>query len=227
MTIKEKIGQRIMDERKAKGLTRKALAELTGELKVSRINNYERGDRTPGPEEIKLLADALEVPASYLMCLTDNKDGSPSKSPGLGLLLPILNYKQASNPAAFMESLNDDMDAKVEFLPAGSSLSDSLGDSAFALLVQDDSMAPEFRTNDILIIDSDTKPRPGDVVVALLDGEQEVIVRKYKQLSAAKGAQEYELIALNEDWANVHVNGKDTKAQIIGCGISVSRRLRG
>lgn len=37
-----KIGQRIMDERKAKGLTRKALAELTGELKTSRINNYER-----------------------------------------------------------------------------------------------------------------------------------------------------------------------------------------
>ena len=75
MSIKEKIGQRILDERKAKGLTRKALAELTGELKVSRINNYERGDRTPGPTEIKLLADALEVSPSYLMCLTDSREG--------------------------------------------------------------------------------------------------------------------------------------------------------
>ena len=53
MNIKEKIGQRIMTERKAKGLTRKALAELTDDLKQSRINNWEHGTRTPGPEEIR------------------------------------------------------------------------------------------------------------------------------------------------------------------------------
>lgn len=187
---------------------------------------YERGDRTPEPEEIKLLADALEVPVSYLMCLTDNKDGSPSKSPGLGLLLPILNYKQASAPASFMESLNDGMDAKVEFVPVSTTVSDSIGKNAFALKIHDDSMIPEFRANDVLIIDPDPPPKPGDFAMALIEGEQEVIVRKYKQLSAAKGAQEYELIALNEDWANAHVNGKDTKAQIIGCGVSLVRGLK-
>ena len=43
MNVKEKIGQRIKQERTAKGLTRKALSELTENLNISRINNYERG----------------------------------------------------------------------------------------------------------------------------------------------------------------------------------------
>ena len=227
MSIKEKIGQRILDERKGKGLTRKALSELTGELKVSRINNYERGDRTPGPTEIKLLADALEVSASYLMCLTDSREGKMTKSPGMGALIPVLNYKQATDPACCIEKIKEDVDTKIEFVPVSTAVSDSIGKNAFALKIQDDSMVPEFRAKDVLIIDPDTTPKPGDFVVALIKGEQEVIVRKYKQLSASKVAEQYELIALNEDWADIRVGLNEIQAQIIGCGVSLNRGLKG
>lgn len=227
MNIKEKIGQRIKDERKAKGLTRKALAELTGELKISRINNYERGDRTPGPTEIKLLADALEVSAPYLMCLTDSREGKIAKSPGIGALVPILDYKQATDPASCIQKIKEDVDTKVEFVPVSTAVSDSIGKNAFALQIQDESMIPEFRVNDVLIVDLDTNPKPGDFVVALIEGEQEVIVRKYKQLSASKEARQYELIALNEDWADILVDSKEIQAQIIGCGVSLLRKLKG
>ena len=87
-------------------------------------------------------------------------------------------------------------------------------------------MIPEFRANDVLIIDPDTTPKPGDFVVALIEGEQEVIVRKYKQLSASKEARQYELIALNEDWADIRVGSNEIQAQIIGCGVSVIRKLK-
>ncbi|MFO9571017.1 XRE family transcriptional regulator [Legionella pneumophila serogroup 1] len=226
MNIKEKIGQRIMNERKAKGLTRKALAELTGELKISRINNYERGDRTPGPTEIKLLADVLEVSASYLMCLTDNREGKMTKSLGMGALIPVLDYKQAIDSAAFIQKIKEDVDTKVEFIPVSSIVSDSIGKNAFALQIKDESMVPEFRINDILIVDPETSPKPGDFVVALIEGEQEVIIRKYKQLSASKEAQQFELIALNEDWADIRVGFSEMTAQIIGCGISLVRGLK-
>ncbi|QIN36800.1 LexA family protein [Legionella longbeachae] len=226
MNIKEKIGQRIMSERKAKGLTRKALAELTGELKISRINNYERGDRTPGPTEIKLLADVLEVSASYLMCLTDNREGKMTKSPGMGALIPVLDYKQAIDPAALIQKIKEDVDTKVEFIPVSTAVSDSIGKNAFALQIKDESMIPEFRINDVIVIDPDTSPRPGDFVVALIEGEQEVIVRKYKQLSASKEVREFELIALNEDWADIRVGSNEMQAQIIGCGVSLARELR-
>ncbi|HHT9843875.1 TPA: LexA family protein [Legionella pneumophila] len=226
MNIKEKIGQRIMHERKAKGLTRKALAELTGELKISRINNYERGDRTPGPAEIKLLADALEVPASYLMCLTDSREGAITKSPGIGLLVPILDYRQAVDPAACIQKIKEDIETKFEFVPVSTAFSDSIGINAFALQIQDESMVPEFRLNDLIIVDPDTKPKPGDFIVAQIEGEQEVIIRKYKQLSASKEAQLYELIPLNEDWAVIRVDSNEIQAQIIGCGIGLIRGLR-
>ncbi|KTD02758.1 LexA family protein [Fluoribacter gormanii] len=226
MNIKEKIGQRIMSERKAKGLTRKALAELTGELKISRINNYERGDRTPGPTEIKLLADVLEVSASYLMCLTDNREGKMTKSLGMGALIPVLDYKQATAPDNCIQKIKEDVDTKVEFVPVSSVLSDSISKNAFALRIQDESMIPEFRINDVLIVDPDTSPKPGDFVVALIEGEQEVIIRKYKQLSASKEARQFELIALNEDWANIRVGFNELQAQIVGCGVSIIRGLR-
>ncbi|HAT4697454.1 S24 family peptidase [Legionella pneumophila serogroup 1] len=226
MNIKEKIGQRIMNERKAKGLTRKALAELTGELKISRINNYERGDRTPGPTEIKLLANVLEVSASYLMCLTDNREGKMTKSLGMGALIPVLDYKQAIDSAAFIQKIKEDVDTKVEFIPVSSIVSESIGKNAFALQIKDESMVPEFRINDILIVDPETSPKPGDFVVALIEGEQEVIIRKYKQLSASKEAQQFELIALNEDWADIRVGFSEMTAQIIGCGISLVRGLK-
>ncbi|KTD69999.1 phage repressor [Legionella santicrucis] len=225
MNIKEKIGQRIMNERKAKGLTRKALAELTSELKVSRINNYERGDRTPGPTEIKLLADALEVSASYLMCLTDNREGKITKSPGIGALIPVLDYKQAADPVACIQKIKEYVDTKVEFVPVSTVVSDSIGKNAFALQITDESMMPEFRINDVLIVDPDTSPKPGDFVVALIEGEQEVIVRKYKQLSASKEAQQFELIALNEDWADIEI-GNVQKGKIIGSIIHLNRLLK-
>ncbi|WP_165397055.1 LexA family protein [Legionella sainthelensi] len=226
MNIKEKIGQRIMDERKAKGLTRKALAELTGELKTSRINNYERGDRTPGPTEIKLLADVLEVSPSYLMCLTDSREGKITKSPGMGALVPVLDYKQAANPIACIQEITEDMDSKVDFVPISTAMSKSIGKNAFALQIKDESMVPEFRMKDLIIVDPDTPLSPGDFVVALIDGEQEVIIRKYKQLSATKELREFELIALNSDWADIRVGFNEVKAQIIGCGVSVIRGLK-
>lgn len=226
MNIKEKIGQRIMSERKAKGLTRKALAELTSELKISRINNYERGDRTPGPTEIKLLADALEVSASYLMCLTDNREGKMTKSLGMGALIPVLDYKQAIDSAAFIQKIKEDIDTKAEFIPVSTAVSDSIGKNAFALQIKDESMVPEFRIDDVIIVDPDTSPKPGDFVVALIEDEQEVIVRKYKQLSASKELREFELIALNEDWADIRIGFNETQAQIIGCGVSLARVLR-
>lgn len=226
MNIKEKIGHRIMAERKAKGLTRKALAELTGELKVSRINNYERGDRTPGPTEIKLLADALEVSPSYLMCLTDNREGKLSKSLGMGTLIPVLDYKQATDASASIQKIKEDVDSQVEFIPVSTNVGDSLGKNAFALKIKDDSMAPEFRVNDVIIVDPDSQPKPGDFVVALIEAEQEVILRKYKQLSAAKDLQEFELIALNKDWADIRVASTDMQAQIIGCGSCLVRGLK-
>lgn len=224
MNIKEKIGERIFQERKTKGLTRKALAELTDDLKPSRINNYERGDRTPGPNEIKQLAEALDVAPGYLMCLTDEKQ-IKRELPWLGALVPLLNAQQACDPKTYIQAIKDDLENDaVSFIPLSPELSKQLGENAFALHMLDDSMVPELNVGDVLIVDPDQTIRPGGLVVAHLQDSDEVTVRRYKQLSADRTMLEYELIAVNENWASVRVP-KVSGHKIVGTVLTLIRNV--
>lgn len=219
MNIKEKIGQRILTARKAKQLTRKGLADITDDLKPSAINNWERGDRTPGPEEVQQLAKALDVSAAYLMCLTNQTIDDPLKTiPGLGALVPLLDSKQASNPVKLINQIKyTDEQTDLKFIPLSIEISNSLGKQAFAIKMPDESMDPELRLNDILIIDIDRLPQPGQFVVASL-AEGEVLIRRYKQISASPNDKQFELLATNKHWADVKSNGQ---CKIIGtvCGL--------
>lgn len=226
MTIKEKIGQRIKEERLAKGLTRKALAGLTEDLNVSRINNYERGERTPGPNEIKQLAKVLDVSPAFLMCLSDDKFGKLNKTPGTGALIPILDYKKAMNPRRSVQELREEMATEgLTFIPINAELASQISEHAFALQVKDVSMAPELKINDVLIFDPDVKPSPSDFVVAKLGIQEEVIIRKYKQLSTSELQQDIELIALNDDWANARIN-REAPGEVIGTLIYLTRQIK-
>lgn len=224
INIKEEIGARIFQERQAKGLTRKALAELTDDLKPSRINNWERGLRTPGPEEIKQLAKALDVAPAYLMCLTDDKQVK-QEFPWLGSLIPLLNSQQACDPKTFIKAIGEDSESNpISFIPLSPEIFQKLGENAFALRVQDDSMSPELKVGDILIVDPDETIRPGGLVVANIQEMNKTTVRRYKQLSADSSIQQYELIPSNENWATIR-GDEASKHRIIGVVLAFFRSL--
>ncbi|MFO2560083.1 S24 family peptidase [Legionella pneumophila serogroup 1] len=224
MNIKEKIGERIFQERQAKGLTRKALAELTDDLKPSRINNWERGIRTPGPEEIKQLAEALEVAPAYLMCLTDEKQVK-QEFPWLGALVPLLDSQQACDPKTVIQAIREDSaHYAVSFIPLSPEISQKLGENAFAFRVQDDSMAPELKVGDVLIVDPDQVVRPGGLVVVCLEDSTTASVRRYKQLSIDSSMHDYELIAVNENWASVR-GTKSCRPRLLGIVLAFLRIL--
>jgi SOS-response transcriptional repressor LexA len=224
INIKEKIGQRILEERKAKQLTRKALAELTDDLKPSRIANWESGLRTPGPGEIKQLAEALDIAPGYLMCLTEEKQ-LKTEFPWLGALVPLLSAQQACDPHACIQAIKEDgAGDSVSFIPLSPELSKGLGVNAFALRMQDDSMMPELKMGDVLIVDPNQTIRPGGLVVARLQDSHEATVRRYKQLSAGSPMQDYELIAVNENWASVRVS-QPCGHRIIGLVLGLFRGL--
>ncbi len=225
LNIKKEIGKRILEARKAKGLTLKALGELAGNLKQTRLTNWEQGTRTPGPEEIKQLAQALDVSPAFLMCLSDDIQVKKVKNPTH--LIPLLDAQQACYAESYISSIRDqDPTNEVVFISVNAVLLPKLSDKAFALKMIDESMTPEVRAGDVLIVDPFTKPNPGDFVVALLKDGQEVTIRKYKQLSASNDMEEYELASLNNDWANIRVGSNEVTAQIIGCGVSLIRKLR-
>ena len=211
-TIKEKIGQRIYEARKAKGLSQQGLANLTIDLKQSRINNWENGLRTPGPEEIKQLANALEVPAAFLMCLSDEKQENQTKK--LSRVIPLFVHHQACNTAHYLKELREQGELdNVILIAASTGLLPKLGADTFALKMSNDSMMPEFRPNDILVIDSSAAPEPGNYVAVKMSGKLEVIICQYKKLSY--NSSEFELLTLNDHWPNIKViDGVDV--EIVG-----------
>ncbi len=210
INIKEEIGRRILVARKAKGLTQKALGELTDDLKQSRINNWENGIRTPGPEAIKQLAKALDVSPAYLMCLTNE----PKEISIENCFIPLLTHMQACDPNVYIRAIkHQECPTEVSFIPVSADLAVRLGEYAFALRMTDESMTPEIRMNDIQIIDPSASPKPGDYVAVKISGNAEVVICQYKKLSYT--SSEFELMTLNDNWPNITVN-ENVQVEIIG-----------
>ncbi|HAT8585929.1 TPA: helix-turn-helix domain-containing protein [Legionella pneumophila] len=189
LNIKKEIGKRILEARKAKGLTLKALGELAGGLKQTRLTNWEQGVRTPGPEEIKQLAEALNISPAYLMCLSDETGVKEVRS--YSQLIPLLDYQHVVTSDRTLVSVSTTM------------LSE-LSSDAFALKITDDSMKPEIRVNDVLVIDPSVSPAPGDFVAVKIAEKAELIICQYKKLSYT--STEFELLTLNDNWPNIKVN---------------------
>ena len=208
LNIKKEIGKRILEARKAKGLTLKALGELAGDLKQTRLTNWEQGTRTPGPEEIKLLAQALDVSPAFLMCLSDEKQDKKAKSHSY--LIPLLDAKQACNVKLHIgrQGKNEAICISIsaELIP-------EISDNAFALKMTDESMMPEIWMYDLLVIEPSASPNPGDYVVVRIANKSEAIVCQYKKLSYT--SSEFELVTLNDNWPNIKVTD-DIELEIVG-----------
>lgn len=211
INIREEIGRRIYEARKAKNLTIKALGELTDDFKQSRITNWEHGLRLPGPDEIKQLAKALDVSPAYLMCLTDEKE--PQKAKEIGILVPLLDHQQACDPKMCIEAIKHEKNNNLTFIPLSTEIIKCMGEYTFALKMIDDSMFPEMRPGDIQIIDPSLTPNPGDYVAVKIKGKNDVFICQYKQLSYIN--LDFELLTLNDKWPNISVN-ENVQVEIIG-----------
>ncbi|HAT8721619.1 TPA: helix-turn-helix domain-containing protein, partial [Legionella pneumophila] len=184
------------------------LGELAGGLKQTRLTNWEQGVRTPGPKEIKSLARALDVSPAYLMCLSDELQFKEAKNPSQ--LIPLLDYRQACE--ATLHTGAESSGDKV-FISVSTSLQPELSTDAFALKITDDSMMPEIRINDVLVIEPSVLPEPGDFVAVKINGKPETIICQYKKLSYT--SSEFELLTLNDNWPNIKVSD-DINVKIIG-----------
>lgn len=121
--------------------------------------------------------------------------------------IPLLNYVQAGDFADCGQNFTME---DVEYL-----LTDlDLSDRAFALQIKGDSMLPEFKEGDRIIVDCEISPRPGDFVVAK-NSDQEATFKKYRLLRIDESGQEiFELTPLNEDYPSMRSD--QHRIQIIG-----------
>ncbi|EHU2405566.1 LexA family protein [Acinetobacter baumannii] len=73
-------------------------------------------------------------------------------------------------------------------------------EAIFSVIVQGNSMEPDFKEGDMLIVDASIAPKPGSYVIAQ-NGSHEATFKKYRVLSQDEyGRDIFELIPLNKDF---------------------------
>lgn len=164
------IGIRLRELRLDRGLTLEQLSDEIYKKYFITINkgtlsNYENGVHEPEAQKAMILAEYFGISYFYLMGDTDNPTG---KTPKMTKTIPILGYIAAGNPILASEHLDgfedvDDMDLD------------------FCLRVKGDSMiGARIYDGDLVYVDISACVENGDIVVALVDGENATLKRFYK-----------------------------------------------
>lgn len=95
---------------------------------------------------------------------------------------------------------------------------------AFYLEIEGDSMLPEFRPGDRVLIDPEVSPRPGDYVAAR-NTKQEATFKKYRLRGIGENGQEvFELVPLNDDYPVLRSD--EQHLTVIGTMLEHRRKFR-
>jgi SOS-response transcriptional repressor LexA len=202
--------ERIRELRKKHGLTQQKLGELIG-VKKSSISQWENDEHSPSGDNLAQLSKVFGVSAHWLA----TGKGSPELSnvePAVipqGNRVPILSYVQAGNWREMCEQASN-FDGNVEYVSVGG----EIGPYGFGVWLRGDSMVPLFKEGDLIIVDPDEGPQPGDYVVAK-NGSGEATFKKYRPRGIDENGQEvFELVPLNDDYPTMHSDRQHI--QIIG-----------
>lgn len=95
---------------------------------------------------------------------------------------------------------------------------------AFALTIEGDSMLPDFRPGDRVLIEPELAPNPGDYIICK-NGKSEATFKKYRLRGIDDNGNEiFDAVPLNPDYQTLH---SDTdRLQIIGVMVEHRRRIR-
>lgn len=215
---------RIKSQRLIRGMTQEALAKLLGVNRVS-VSQWERGDTSPKGDNLINLAKALGVRPEWLLfgegsaisesATAGYRNVEPAVIPQGGRV-PILSYVQAGNWREICEQATG-FDGNVEYVTASA----DIGPRGFGLWLRGNSMTPQFNEGDLVIVDPDEQPRPGDFVVAK-NGSDEATFKKYRPRGIDENGQEvFELVPLNDDYPPMHSD----RQHIEIIGVMVEHRI--
>ncbi|WP_457589173.1 S24 family peptidase, partial [Legionella pneumophila] len=91
----------------------------------------------------------------------------------------------------------------------------------FAALVEDSSMQPELNPGDLVIIDGQLQPNPGQYVLVYLIEKKQTVLRRYGEADGYL----FQLLPNSELWATVSIK-QANEAQLIGVVTEIRKYLR-
>lgn len=228
--IVEEFSDRLKKAMSLKGMKQVDLCNKTG-LDKALISNYLSGKYKAKQDKLHKLAIALDVSEGWLMGYDvdidrewfEEKDPSELnidnaryiETTSKNIKIPVLGKVPAGIPIEAIEDI-----LGYEELPA-SMLKN--GENYFALKVDGDSMYPDYKTGDIIIIRQQNDCNSGDDCVVMVNGDDATFKRVIKQEKSII------LKPLNNEYEPYYFNEYEilTKpVKILGIAIEVRRKLK-
>lgn len=143
------------------------------------ISLYEKGDREPSLDVLTSMADFFGVSLDYLLCKSDkrNPDKNVSNLSDKLFPIPVLGRVPAGEPLLAAENIEG-------YLPIDPIMYKiNNPDEYFFLKVIGESMNKLVKSGSYVLIHKQDTAENGDVIVALVNGNDEATLKRYKQLN--------------------------------------------
>ena len=166
------LGENIAAWRTKRGWSTHRLA-VESETNQSSISRYETNKARPRPETLLKIAEALGAEVAQLEYGLNGLEVVPIGKRRIPILgLEHVSQRTGKEPAHYGKGPMDYVLTNEKYSPR-----------TFALAVFDDSMSPTFLPGDILTIDPEVPPKPGNYVLAV-DLREEKAFRTYAHIGS-------------------------------------------
>lgn len=159
----------IKEKRIKKKYTMKELAEKVG-VSEATVSRWESGEISNMRRDgIMRLSEVLDIPPSVILGLQDNTNNFSRPK---GVRIPVLGEVVAGVPIDAVEEYLDWEEITPELAETG---------EFFALKIKGDSMEPRIVAGDVVIVKMQSTADTGDVVIAMVNGDDACCKRFIKQ----------------------------------------------
>ena len=196
---------------KVNGITQLELAKKLG-VGTTSVYNWCNGVKTPRMDKVDAMCDLFGCRRADLVEDNSSPEDETFKK---GIRIPVLGSVPAGVP---IEAIQDILG--YEEIPASMLKS---GNNYFALKIDGDSMYPDYKTGDIIIIKQQSDCNSGDDCVVMVNGDEATfkrVIKKEKSIILKPLNNNYEPYYFDE----YEILTKPVK--IIGIAIEVRRKLR-
>lgn len=211
---------RLIYAKDEKGLKQVDLVKATGVSKGT-VSNWISGKTTPD-DTVALgdLAKALGVSVDWLVTGRESSNHSFSNVRPVDKheirMAPVLNYVQAGE---FCEYFDDAIADRFE------PVSTKHPKNSYWVELNGLSMMPDFYPEELVLINPDMQPSPGDYVVAKKAGEDAVTFKKWRPRGFDDEGVEYcELVPLNPDFPII--DSRHTPFTVCGVAVEHKKKLK-